>query len=214
MTRHAEIAKLLVLLDSRSSEQEVQSHLESNPWMVAGITSLSPPLVIAKPPLGADFHPDFAFFWRHSAGSFIELVEIEGPSLEIFTGGDEFTSEFNHAVQQLADWEDWCNRHREGVPDLFEPLFDMGLTTEVPTYTRVRTRLVAGRRAQVDLAPRRKKRWQQKVSEVPGRSVRTWDGFIESLPNMLLDVDHDGHIRCIRYRQQTFEEVTSGREDG
>jgi hypothetical protein len=206
VNRQQSVSHLRALVDSGEPEETLQAHLEAHPWMVAGIHPLDPYLVISKPPLGADYHPDFAFFWHHSGGLFIEMLEIERPSIEVFTSADEFTAEFNHAVQQLSDWEDWCNRHGDGVSDLLEPLVHMGLTTGLPRFSRVRTRLIAGRRAAASLHPRRKRRWQSRVAEVPSREIRTWDGFLSSFPDVLLaDNPSQRRITCVRYRQQRYE---------
>lgn len=202
------ISELSDLVKRSAPEGDLQAHIERHPWIITGTHHIDHGLVISKPPLGSDFVPDFAYFWYTSGGQFMQLVEIEGPALEVFTGGDEFTAQFGHAVQQLADWEDWCARNRDGILSLMEPLFEMGLITGLPTFTRVQTLLIAGRREFMQGNPRRKKRWEKKVGEVSGRGIRTWEGFLESLPMAYYESQSAWQsIRCVRYREQGYEEI-------
>jgi hypothetical protein len=202
------ISKLSDLVESSAPEEKLQNYIERHPWIITSIHFPDPDIVISRPPLGADFFPDFAYFWHFSGGEFIQLVEIEALALEVFTGGDEFTAPFSHAVQQLADWEDWCAQHRDGIEVLIEPLSDMGLIDGLPAFTRVRTLLIAGRRQAIQANARRKKRWEKKVGEVPGREIRTWEGFLESLPMAYYEAQSGwDSIRCVRYRDQGYEEI-------
>lgn len=206
MSNRVVIEKLSLLLNNHSKEQVIHEYIEQHPWLVTGTRYLDPDIVISKPPLGADHRPDFAYFWHHSGGQFIELVEIEKPDLEVFTENDEFTAPFNHAVQQVADWEDWCERHSTVVSDLMEPLFDMGLITGIPTFAAVRSNLIAGRREHIKVNARRRKRWEKKVGEVPMRKIRTWDGYLESFPGAYYECSSSWlHTQCVRYRNQKFE---------
>lgn len=207
------ITELCDLVNSAASEHPVQTHLERHPWLVTGSHAIDPNLVISKLPLGPDYIPDFAYFWRESGGQYLQLVEIEAPRLRAFTQDDEFTADFNHAVQQLADWENWCARHPHNIGELMEPLFDAGVVSALPTFTRVKTILIAGRREDVLANRRRRERWEHKVNEVGGRRLRTWDGFIESLPRAYY-ASFKGwqHMQCVRYREREFQQIEVGRE--
>lgn len=197
------------MIDSNANEQRIHLHLEQHPHLLVAPRYADPPVVISKPPLGADYRPDFAFFWHHSGGEFVELVEIEAPSLHIFTAKDEFSREFDHALQQLSDWTSWVARHSDEIGRFTEVLFDQGLTASAGSYQYIQTRLVAGRRVEIEVNGRRKLRWQQRQDENrAARSIRTWDGFIESLPVEALDSYHNWTaIRCYRYRSGKLEEV-------
>lgn len=195
------ITTLRTLVDDGAAEERLQCYLESHPWLVTR-RGLHPRVVIAKPPLGADFRPDFAYFWSESNGSFLELLEIEAPSLAVFTAGDEFSARFNHALQQLADWADWCDRNRDGLMRLLEPLFH---AHGFPMFTRIRTRLIAGRRAAVRANPRRLKRWEARCNEIDARRIRTWDGFVETC---IAEAGIENRaLTCVAYREQRFVPV-------
>lgn len=197
------IAELAGLVARDVPEEDIHGFIERHPWVITGVNTLDSDIVISKLPLGADHVPDFAYFWRRSGGGFLELVEIESPRLKVFTADDEFTSRFNHAVQQLADWEDWCLRHQDAINLLVEPLFYQGILAGLPNFTRVRTLLIAGRRSNALANSRRKKRWEKKVNEIGGRTIRTWEGFIETLPLARFWP----YTKCVRYSKQGYAEV-------
>jgi hypothetical protein len=208
MTAKEIIAELANLVARNVPEEEMHGYLERHPWIITGGNELDPDLVVSKLPLGADHVPDFAYFWHHSGGDFLELIEIESPRLDVFTADDELTSRFNHAVQQLADWEDWCMRHQDAIALLIEPLFDQDFLTRLPSFTRVRTLLIAGRRSNTLVNGRRKKRWEKKVNEVGGRTIRTWEGFISTLPLARFEGFNDWqYTKCVRYSKQGYTEV-------
>lgn len=190
-------------------EEEVQKYIEMYPWLVTGACYPESNVVISKLPLGADHCTDFAFFWSQSGGNYIQLVEIESPRLEVFTREDDFGYDFNKAVQQLADWEDWCERRQDTIRGLIESLYEQDLICDVPSYSRTRMLLIAGRRSNIQANARRKRRWEQKVNELSGsRVIRTWEGFVESLP--LAFYDSGGawrDIHCVRYRKQGYSEL-------
>jgi serine/threonine protein kinase len=200
------IAELVALVAQDAYEEDLHEWIERHPWIITGI--YNPNVVVSKPPLGADHVPDFAYFSFQSGGAFIQLVEIESPRLEVFTAGDEFTARFNHAVQQLADWEDWCLRHQDALALLIEPLSCQGFLTNLPSFTRVSTLLIAGRRSNILANSRRKKRWEKKVNEIGDRTIRTWEGFIETLPLARFEGFADWHYtKCVRYSKQGYTEV-------
>ena len=203
------VAELKRLVHTRAAEQTIHRHLEKHPHLLVAPHYARPPVLLSKPPLGADFIPDFAFFWEHSGGQFVEFVEIEPPGLSIFTAKDEFSKPFDHAIQQLSDWLGWTKRHPAEITRFTEILVDQGFTTEGASYQYVQTRLIVGRRADVQANTRRKERWQDRQDELRGeRTVRTWDGFIESLPLAALDsYDNWRSIRCYKYRAGRFVET-------
>ncbi len=194
------LTKLRRLLKAEVSEAEVQKHLESHPWLIVGTRSADPPLVISQFQLGREFRPDFVFFWRHSGGEFIELIEIESPKLRAFTASDEFGQPFNHSVQQVRDWPNWILQNQNTLEESLEPLFDRGWITGFPTFRRAKLFLVAGRREELQRNLKRKARWEAKVADLStlGVELRTWDGFTESL--VAVGVSRNvGFIRCVTH---------------
>lgn len=47
--------------------------------------------LISQFPIGADFKADFAFAFFNSTGVYLELIEIESPTMRMFTQNDEFS---------------------------------------------------------------------------------------------------------------------------
>lgn len=192
--------ELFALLDANPKEQVIQEYLENKPWLLTIRHQIQPPVVITQLPLGSDHRPDFAYFYRNSGGEVLVLVEIEPPSLEIFTGGADFTADFNHAEQQLQDWSSWAQRNSSTIERSLEPLTDE-FTTEVPSFDRIELILVAGRRMQINTEKRRR-RWKERLDRLPRDTViRTYDGYIES---MLTAAKPDYLIQCVRYGNQTY----------
>ena len=185
-------------------EHEIQALIEANPELLVHRVSLSPRLLITQLPLGADYKPDFAFMHSSSAAHYVELVEIEPPSLQMFTAGDEFSSAFHHARQQVSDWRSWCRRNRDQLAELLKPAWH---PREPPRDVDVRCRLYVGRREQLSNS-RRTERWQEASRELP-RSVtmRTLDGLLEDFASRLREGPLQGDaIPCVRYRRGGFAE--------
>lgn len=206
---HKTVTELRQLVDQRTHERELQAFLQKNPWLLVA-EQIDPPFLIAQFPLGPDHRCDFAYFFRYSSGEYLKLIEIESPRLEIFNRSDEFTDHFNHALQQLEDWSSWCQRNPSSIASLLEPLFEQGFVHSLPGVTRIRLLLLAGRRTQI-LNARRRRRWQERINRLPANTeVRTWDGFIESIPlakHAFNNIQSD--VRCLAYSKQRYHVIDS-----
>lgn len=200
------INSLRVLVNKENAtEQDLQFYMERNPELVLGGHSreYAYGFIISQFPLGADFRCDFAFYTHPSFGMFLHLVEIESPKLQLFTNLDEFTSDFSHAYQQLEDWSGWIRKNKDGIEHLLQPLVDCGYAKHVPYFDELFLELVVGRRAQLSNT-RRQRRWKEKISRLPRyTSIRTWDGYLESLEKQSLKTGN----KCLRYNQQSFHEI-------
>lgn len=196
--------RLKTLLRQQVLERPLQTHLEKHPWLITGHHLPDENLVISQFDLGGQHRTDFAYFWHHSGGEFLQLVEIERSAMPVFTKHDQFRSEFNHALLQISDWPDWFNRYSDKVHACLEPLFDNGWLTGIPTYRQVKVTLIAGRRNDVLANERRRIRWQKKVNDLAtlGAELRTWDGFLASIPaTSFLNRINWRYLRCIRYSE-------------
>lgn len=98
------------LLDNCKDENEVQRYLENNSnllpvnnWLLGHQVHCS--LIISKFKFGNKYVSDFAYLTKCSDEWYVVFVEIENPKKAIFTEKDHFTSEFNHAYEQVQDWE-------------------------------------------------------------------------------------------------------------
>jgi hypothetical protein len=204
------VEQFQALLNASSEERPLQVFLEQHPWMLTIRENAWPPVVITQLPLGVDHRPDFVFFRRHSAGEFINLVEIEPPQLQIFNADDEFSAPFNHAIQQLEDWSSWLGSNAAYVEHLLEPLTEE-FSTEVPTFRYITLYLVAGRRSQLS-SVKRKRRWEERNNRAPrNTTIRTYDGFIESVVSAY---QPDLDTTCVRYSNQGYTRVSPKRTAG
>ncbi len=98
------------ILKNCKDENEVQEYLEKNSnlipvnnWLLGHQVHCA--LIISKFKFGNEHISDFAYLTKCSDEWYVVFVEIENPKKAIFTKDDHFTSEFNHAYEQVQDWE-------------------------------------------------------------------------------------------------------------
>ncbi|HET6975272.1 MAG TPA: Shedu anti-phage system protein SduA domain-containing protein [Pyrinomonadaceae bacterium] len=169
--------ELLNLVNGGASESSIQRFFENSPHLLTGSHFVLADALITQLRLGADFRPDFAYIEPQSGPTYLHLIEIENPSLQLFNSHDEFTQEFNHAYQQLVDWAYWVERNQSMMIDVFRPLYEKGGHRGSPFLT-VMGRLIAGRREQLSNVMR-KERFESKSGRL--LTVRTYDGLAENL---------------------------------
>jgi hypothetical protein len=105
------------LLDTATSEKELQNFFELNPSFVPGAWTPSSksghyPMhcaLITQPELRgiSTKIPDFMWIAQHSLGWFPTLIEIENPNKKIFKKDGVPTAEFTQARNQLEKWRTW-----------------------------------------------------------------------------------------------------------
>ena len=64
-------------------------------------------------------HPETDFVLRHADGTYT-LVEIERPDRHVFTLKGEFSQEFNHACQQVEQWQGYVSENVRTVRDDYD----------------------------------------------------------------------------------------------
>ncbi len=191
------------LLDYQLIESPIQKFIEKYPFLVAGPERLDHDVVISQLPLGADYRVDFAYLYHNSSGSYIKLIEIEKPSLRLFTEKDEFTQEYNHAFQQMLDWSEWTKRNIDYLEDVLSPFLDYGF--DFPSI--ILCTLIAGRRDELS-SRKRKNRWKSKSNSlVKGYKISTYDRLIESIP-IGKYIHMSTELKCVVYKDQSFVEKT------
>ncbi|EIA3182955.1 TPA: Shedu immune nuclease family protein [Vibrio parahaemolyticus] len=173
---------LIDLVDKKPLEQPVQEFLEKNPAAICGANYVLGRCVISKLPLGNEYKTDFAYVNPQSGCTFLHLVEIEKPDKSIFTKNDEFTKEFNQALQQVNDWLFWCANNSQYLYDFFEPLRQK--SGDSIGYYNARGLLIYGRNSEINNV-RRKERWSQKTRENNFIEIRTYDGFAKEMNSFL-----------------------------
>lgn len=147
----------------------MQEFLESHPEL------LLPDFehVVAKPNLGGERQPDFAFAVRSGGGVEWHFVEIESPSKRIFTSGEEFQfrSEFTQAKGQLLQWDVLLTRDAS----FFE--------RRLPGLFKARYHLIYGRDSELD-DPRRQM-LAVEFSETARRNFHTVDDIANRFSRMI-----------------------------
>ncbi len=114
-----------ITASSIREEQRIQAFLERRPQFLPGLNGVHVhanhgvycDLIFPKFPLNGTFNrvPDFMFVTKSSVEAQITFIEIEEPSKSFFTTSNDFTSEFNHAFQQLEDWKTWLENGNNGA---------------------------------------------------------------------------------------------------
>lgn len=99
-----------LLLENCKDENEVQLYLESNSnllpvnnWLLGHQVHCS--MIVTKYKFGNEYISDFAYLTKCSDEWYIVFIEIENPQKAIFTKGNQFTADFNHAYEQVQSWE-------------------------------------------------------------------------------------------------------------
>lgn len=118
---------------------------------------------MAKPTLAGERVPDFAFSMRASSGAQWVFVEIERPSKQISTRGEEFqfTSDFTQAKGQLLSWDTLIIRDL----GFFERRF--------PGLSRPEFHIIFGRDS--ELTPKRREMLLAEFANTPNRKFSTFD---------------------------------------
>lgn len=153
------------LLNTATSENELQIFFESNPSFVPGAWTPGTksghyPLhcaLITQPELRgiSTKIPDFMWIATHSAGWYPTLIEIENPNKKIFRNDGAPTAEFTQARNQLEQWRTWFNN-----PSNIQQFMEM---YKIPYYMRNQRQrklhmiLIYGRRDEFDANPNKSK---------------------------------------------------------
>lgn len=102
------------ILENCKDENEVQKYLEKHSellpvdnWILGHYVHCS--FIITKFKLGNEHVTDFVYLTKCSDEWYVVFVEIENPKKKIFTSKKHFTKEFNHAYEQVEDWERYLN---------------------------------------------------------------------------------------------------------
>ena len=105
-------ARLRAYLNAAISEAPLQRFLEQNPlvlvrYLAGGHTRW----VIPGLRLGSRFAPDFVIGEQHASRSRWTLVELESPSVRLFTRSGDATRALLHATSRIRGWRDWLHDH-------------------------------------------------------------------------------------------------------
>ncbi|GAA0405047.1 DUF4263 domain-containing protein [Cocleimonas flava] len=202
------------LLDNCQNESEMQKFLEGSLYYLPGLRDLHNGVmedtIVTKMPLGSDHITDFAFVSRNSMNMQYTLIEIEDPNKNIFTKGDQFSSYFNHALQQIKDWQLWFNKNGTYLDKSFNDIVNYRVDTS-DDYKSFKAYLVYGRRSEINNRVR-KDRWQNLEKSLGEElKVMSYDRLasnIECASSNTIDIltvfRHFESLKLRSYRKKTF----------
>lgn len=186
--------KYIEYLDTAQRESEMHYFFETNPILLPGLYNLhNGPVgnvVISKLQLSNEFETDFAFISVDSATAQITLIEIESPTMQVFTKSDNlFTSGFNRTLQQIRDWSLWVQHNSTYVKDLFREIYFKNIFRHQRVVSKAI--VVAGRRIDIQKNSQREKRWAGINHEAAPNAIMSYDRLAETLlmnPRLLQDL--------------------------
>jgi hypothetical protein len=105
-------ARLRAYLNAAVSEAPLQRFLEQNPlvlvrYLAGGHTRW----VIPGLRLGSQFAPDFVIGEQYARRSRWTLIELESPSVKLFTREGDASRALGHAVGRIRGWRGWLHDH-------------------------------------------------------------------------------------------------------
>ncbi|MGH0032848.1 MAG: Shedu anti-phage system protein SduA domain-containing protein [Myxococcota bacterium] len=159
-------------VDAAADEAPIQAYLEAHPGLLALHLRASGRFVLPQKRLGAEFIPDFVIGEHHSFGYDWQLVELENPTVPLFTRAGDPRAELTHAIRQIQDWRAWLHRNQNYAsrPRREQGLGLTDITAGVPGL------IFMGRRESLDDSTRDRRR--QMGSELNIR-IHTYDYLLE-----------------------------------
>ncbi len=178
LVNHREITAELVrdfeaCLDSAEAEAPLQKFLESHPHILVQSLGGSARFVLPQARLGAQFVPDFVLGEHYSYGYDWVLVELESPTVPLFTQAGDPRAGLTHAIRQIQEWRAWLQRNQNYAS---RPRSEsgLGLTDITAQATGL---IIMGRRELVDSSTNDLRR--QMVVDT-GIQIRTYDFLLEA----------------------------------
>ncbi len=164
-------ARLRAYLNAAISEAPLQRFLEQNPlvlvrYLAGGHTRW----VIPGLRLGSRFAPDFVIGEQHASRSRWTLVELESPSVRLFTRSGDATRALLHATSRIRGWRGWLHDHSRYAREHLNLAHVGGDAQGV---------ILIGRRAR--LAPEDVQRQRQLETEHKV-AIRTYDWLVDGAP--------------------------------
>jgi len=171
------------VLDSATSEQEIQDFFEQHPQLLPGVgyyhNGPRGELVVSKLPLGHDFVTDFAFVSENSQMVHFTCIELESPTKRLFNRGAVFSRAYLDARQQIADWNLWAQQNLRQAMRMFgrvgrwlpEAYYEISLECV----------LIVGRRSEINTI-KRKQRWAAEYAlRQASCTIMTYDRLIDCM---------------------------------
>ncbi|MGN8155122.1 Shedu immune nuclease family protein [Agrobacterium sp. 22094] len=187
-------------------EPALQTFFEAHPDLITRPHYIHSKVVLSKLAIGS-WRTDFAYINPQSGFHMLYLIEIEDPEKDIFTASDDqFTADFNHALQQVHDWMSWTASNRDYIQQVYGDL-DKQFSGNEQGFLIARGVLIYGRREQTGLNPIRAERWRQKKeAELASKvEIMTYDGLMErNLPAFRADQRTEFDCTTYAYGRRAF----------
>jgi len=163
-------ARLRAYLNAAISEAPLQRFLEQNPLVLVRYLAGGTRWVIPGLRLGSQFTPDFVIGEQHASRSRWTLVELESPSVRLFTRSGDATRALLHATSRIRGWRGWLHDHSRYAREHLNLAHVGGDAQGV---------ILIGRRAR--LAPEDVQRQRQLETEHKV-AIRTYDWLVDGAP--------------------------------
>ena len=164
-------ARLRAYLNAAISEAPLQRFLEQNPlvlvrYLAGGHTRW----VIPGLRLGSRFAPDFVIGEQHASRSRWTLVELESPSVKLFTSDGDASRALGHAVGRIRSWRGWLHDHERYAREHLNLAHVTG---------NAQALILIGRRARLRPDDVQRRRDLEAVHKV---AIRTYDWLVDGAP--------------------------------
>jgi hypothetical protein len=115
---------------SVGGERSVLSSLKRNPLVLSQAIggSVYSNKVVAEFPFGTDYRADFVAMGAYSGGWYVNFVEMEPPSVRVFTKTGVLAKRLNGAVAQVDSWRLFIEKN---CPSVLKDLSKFAMTREL-----------------------------------------------------------------------------------
>ncbi|WP_157994574.1 Shedu immune nuclease family protein [Peristeroidobacter agariperforans] len=161
---YIELASLL--RQPKIPEREFQRFIESHPVVLDAYGGE----VRSEVRLGKSYRMDLVLQYAESDRRIL-LVELESPTLALFTAEGRWNAKVTHAIQQVQDWMRWWREHPQDVPAPFD--------ATIP----VKGLVIAGRDRDLDESAKR--RLLHNNHQFHDLSVVTYDDLLRRLDRLM-----------------------------
>jgi hypothetical protein len=155
-----------LLQEPWTRERDIQRFIESNPVVLDAYGAE----VRSEVWLGKSYRMDLVLQYTESDRRIL-LVELEPPTLPLFTGRGRWNAKITHAIQQVQDWMRWWREHPQEVPAPFD--------ATIP----VKGLIIAGRDR--NLGESAKRRLLHNNHQFHDLSVVTYDDLLRRLDRLM-----------------------------
>jgi hypothetical protein len=170
----AVVQELRNVLEQAQGEREMQEFLEQHPEVLAACVAAHHwGWVIPQKRLGSEYVTDFLVCGRSSLGVEWVAVELESPTVPLFTQAGDVSQTLNHAIRQIRDWRDWLANNLDYARRSREQngLGLREISAEVPGL------ILIGRRSRLDAETKQHRR---RIGRESNMVIHTYDFLVDA----------------------------------